>query len=248
MPFNIQEFRSEVDNRGMMRTNKFLVDFPVPPKLAPGILTGGSRSLSMYCKSAPLPGIGLLTQDIYRYGYGPIERRPYGTVVNDIMFQFYVDGDNLIRGWFRNWIRLIINPDSAKGINSTFTLTGQNAYELSYKEDYAADIRITSFTPEGTPKISVVLIEAYPNFVGDVVQDWDHKQQNMILPVAFTFRDWYEDSIPGTNSGTQTALVQSKPLSTPTLAPQPKFFNPNVDLDTSGAMPIGVPTKFGIRI
>jgi hypothetical protein len=196
MAFNVSEFRSAIDDKGLMRTNKFLVQFPIPAKIRSQLPdTFQGQKLSFFCKSMPLPGIGILTNDIYRYGYGPLERRPYGTVVNDIMSQFYVDSENMVRRWFRNWTRLIINPDTSKGINSTWSVTGQSAYEISYKEDYAVDIRITAFDPEGIPRVSVVLIEAYPNFVGDIVQDWEHKNQNMIMPVAFTFRDWYEETI-----------------------------------------------------
>jgi hypothetical protein len=198
--FNAQEFRSIVDDMGLMRTNKFLVRFPIPNKIASVIPESAMGSnLSFFCKAAPLPGLGILTQDIYRYGYGPIERRPYGSVVNDIMFQFYVDSENMIRKWFRSWIRLIMNPDSGKGMNSTYDQTGQSAYEFSYKEDYAVDVNIIAFDQEGNPRISVTLIECFPNFIGDITQDWDHKNQNMIMPVAFTFRDWYEESISDTS-------------------------------------------------
>jgi hypothetical protein len=76
---------------------------------------------------------------------------------------------------------------------SKFRTTGQDAYEFSYKTDYAVDVRITSFDPEGNPVISVVLCEAYPNYIGDVQQDWEDKNSNMILPLSMTFRDWYEE-------------------------------------------------------
>jgi hypothetical protein len=256
MPFDVQEFKSVIQDFGLMRNNKFLVQFALPPKLTSVLSeTNSGQILSMFCKAAPLPGIGILTQDIYRYGYGPIERRPYGTVVNDIMFHFYVDGSNIIRKWFRNWIRIIINPDSAKGINSTFPLTGQNAYEVGYKEDYAVDVRVVLFTPEGLPKISVTLIEAYPNYIGDIHQDWDDRNTNMLLPISLTFRDWYEDSLPDMNSGSPTAAIQANsPLlqsTTPFIQnvniQQFPFFNPNINLDTSGAVPLGVQTPFGIR-
>ena len=208
MSFNIQQFRSAIDDKGLMRTNRFLVQFPLPPKIASVVPESfNGMNLSLFCKSAPLPGIGILTQDIYRYGYGPIDRRPYGSVVNDIMFQFYIDAENMIRKWFRAWTRLIMNPDSQKGINSTWSQTGQSAYEFSYKEDYAVDIRITAFDPEGYPRISIVLIEAYPNFMGDIVQDWEHKNQNMIMPMTFTFRDWYEESL--STSGDLISVVNT---------------------------------------
>jgi hypothetical protein len=119
--FNIQEFKSVLDgNRGLLRNNRFLVEFPPPRKLQDTLNQGLSQPfgnvLSFYCKGAPLPGIGILTSDVYRYGYGPIERKPYGTVVNDAMMHFYVDGNNQVRRWFRQWVRLIVNADMKDGI------------------------------------------------------------------------------------------------------------------------------------
>lgn len=269
MPFNVQEFKSAVDGNGLMRNNKFMVNFPLPAKLS-SIMTGvnSNQLLSMYCKAAPLPGIGILTQDVYRYGYGPIERKPYGTVVNDIMLHFYVDGNNVIRQWLRSWVRSIINPDTSKGINSTYATTGQSAYEIGYKSDYAVDVNIVAFDSQGLPKISIVLIEAYPNYIGDVHQDWEDKNTTMMLPISLTFRDWYEDSLQDSGAPSITSFSQSLgldssgdiPLGTIATAPATigasltpfsptitNFFNPNVDLDTSGVMPIGVQTPYGIR-
>lgn len=197
--FNVQEFKSVIEgNRGLLRNNKFLVEFPPPRKLQ-GVLNLGvgapfGNVLSFYCKGAALPGLGLLTSDVYRYGYGPIERRPYGTVYNDEMMHFYVDANNQVRRWFRQWTRLIVNCDMQNGITSKNNVTGQDAYEFSYKSDYAVDIRITSFDPEGNQVISVVLCEAYPNYIGDTMQDWDDKNSNMLMPVSFTYRDWYEEN------------------------------------------------------
>lgn len=207
--FNVQEFKSVIDgNKGLMRNNKFLVQMPAPRLLrgvlSPGVGNSGGEVMSFYCKASPLPGLGILTQDIYRYGYGPIERKPYGTVVNDAMMMFYVDGNNMVRKWFRHWIRLIINPDTEQGINSTYSVNNAKAYEMAYKDEYAVDIRVTAFDPEGNEVISVVMVESFPNFIGDVMQDWDDKHSNMIMPVSITYRDWYEDTVttPGTRPTT----------------------------------------------
>lgn len=192
--FNVQEFKSTIDaNSGLLRNNRFLVEFPEPRALQ-GKLSNSARQVPFYCKAAPLPGIGILTQDIYRYGYGVIERRPYGMVFNDAMLHFYVDGANVVRGWFRNWINVMVNPGIENGISSKSRITGYSAYEHSYKTEYATDVRITSFDSEGNPKIRVVLSEAYPNYVGETYLDWDDKNQNMLLPISLTYRDWYEES------------------------------------------------------
>ena len=198
--FNIQNFKSAIDsNKGLLRSSHFLVDIPVPVKLR-GILNQNSLStngndLAFYCKAAPLPGIGVLTDDIQRYGYASSDRRPTGVVYNDAMLQFHVDANNKVRKWFRSWFKLIVNPDSRNGINTISNINGASAYEMSYKQDYAVDVRVTSFDPEGNPVISIVMVDAFPNYVGETMQDWDAKNQNMLMQVSFTYRDWYEESI-----------------------------------------------------
>lgn len=191
--FNVQEFRSVIESKkGLMRNNRFLVSIPSPRKLR-GKLGTSERDMELFCKAAPLPGIGILTQDIYRYGYGPIERMPYGTVFNDVMLEFYIDADSMVRGWFRNWINLIVNPSMGQGIDTENKVTGFKSYEFSYKEDYQVDIRITAFSPEGKAAINVVICDAYPNYIGETHQSWEDKNTNMVTPISFTYRDWYEE-------------------------------------------------------
>lgn len=199
MAFDIQEFKSIVNhNGGLKRANHFLVEFPVPRGLTKVItpFTGGSNGiLSYYCKTAVLPGIGILTQDIYRYGYGPIERKPYGTIVNDAMVAVYIDGNNRVRTWFNHWTRLVVNSHTERGIMSMNSVNAANAYEFEYKQNYAVDIRVSAFDPEGNETTRVVLVEAWPNFIGDIMVDWDAKNTHMIMPISLTFRDWYEETI-----------------------------------------------------
>lgn len=191
--FNVQDFKSTIESKGgLLRNNRFLVSIPAPRKLV-SPLGKDERAMELFCKSTPLPGIGILTQDVYRYGYGPIERMPYGTVFNDAMLEFYVDSSGMVRKWFRQWVTLITNPSMPEGIKSKSRTTGNQAYEFAYKEDYQVDIRITAFNSEGQPAINVILCAAYPNYIGETHQNWDDKNSNMITSVSFTYRDWYEE-------------------------------------------------------
>jgi hypothetical protein len=186
--FNINQFRSVIhDNNELLGTNKFLVQFPEPA----GAVLQDARTLSFYCKTATLPGIGLLTSDTAQYGVGPIERKPYATAVNDCLFQFYVDGDGKIRKWLTGWMKLITNPYTNRGMSSK-SAQGLVPYEFQYKDQYAVDITVTVFDSEGKEQIKTTLIEAYPNYIGDTSLDWQEKNNLMTVPVAFTYRDWYE--------------------------------------------------------
>jgi hypothetical protein len=201
--FNIQDFKSIFDrNGGLKRISHFQVEFPVPRSMVsvvnPSMGSSSSGLMSFYCKSASLPGIGILSSDVHRYGYGPIERKPYGTVVNDAMLAMYVDGNNRVREWFNHWTRSIINTHTKKGMGGTsseYSVTNANAYEINYKTEYAVDLQITAYTPEGKPTTKVVLNEAWPNYIGDIMLDWEGKNTHMIMPISMTYRDWYEDTI-----------------------------------------------------
>lgn len=189
--FNIQNFKAILEgNKGLLHNNSFLVEFPRPAKLE----SETNKEMMFYCKSAPLPGIGILTSDVIQYGTGPIERKPYATVVNDAMMYFYVDGAKKVRTFFKDWVGLIINPNSKNGMTGPNRRNAQ-PYELAYKKDYQTDITITAFNKEGKAITKVVLIEAYPNYIGDVMLDWSDKNTLMMLPVSITYRDWYEETI-----------------------------------------------------
>lgn len=207
--FNVQNFKSVIDsNQGIMSTNKFLVEIAVPRGLQ-NILQeksedGSNGTMSFYCKSVFLPGVGLITTENYRFGYGPLQRKPYGTVFNDIMCMFYVDGMQIVRNWFNNWIRLISNPTSSfadagdEGVGMMSKYRGvQNPYEMSYIDQYAVDMFINVYRDTGELINRVQVGSAYPNFVGDIALDWDAKNSMMILPVAFTYIDWLEVPMTG---------------------------------------------------
>jgi hypothetical protein len=209
--FNVQEFKSVIDRGGGLKLgSRFLVEFPVPEYLernrrVKNNVGGRAGKLSFYCKAAAIPGIGVMSADVYRYGYGPIERKPYGTVFNDVMMMFYIDGEGQVDEWMYEWVRSIINFNMANGIGGEFYNMDPSAefvrgagpdvepYFFRYKKEYAVDLKITTFDPEGRFEKAIVLSECYPNYIGDKQVDWDEKNQLTMLPVSFTFKDWYPE-------------------------------------------------------
>lgn len=218
MSFNIQNFKSVLDqNDGLVRISHFKIEVPTPRGMknvsaaqvpttgnstidtilntydyyTGGVHPYGTYLLPFYCSSAILPGLGILTSDIYRYGYGAIQRKPYGVVFNDMMCSMYLDGKGNIKNWFNNWTSLIINTNTSKGINSKAKISGAYAYEFGYLEDYAVDLNVIGYTPEGKEAVVITLTEAYPNFIGDIQLDWRAKNTNALMQVSFTYKDWF---------------------------------------------------------
>lgn len=208
--FNINEFKTMIEKNGeLLHPNKFMVQFPKPNglvgvstqsaaqdgRLTVGI-TGSNDDLSYYCKSAILPGIGIDSNTISKYGYGPLERFAKGTLVNDALFHFYVDSNNQVRSYFVKWMRLITGAHSQYGMSTSLDNTGRMPYEVGYKEDYSVDLTVTTYDQQGKEIIRTTLIDAWPNYIGDISVDWSDKNNYMLMPIAFTYRDWYEDTVP----------------------------------------------------
>lgn len=195
--FNIATFKSSVAKNGVMRNNKFLVRIPMPYGMtfarteAKSRLQNTSRLLELWCESANIPGVALAANEIRRYGYGGIEKKPYVSVVNDVNFSFISDGSGEIWAFFQQWARMIVNYDMRKGINQQTGMLGQTPFELSYKYQYVSDIDVIVFDETGKEVLTVVLREAYPIFVGDVQLNWGDTNNIARIPVTMTIYDWY---------------------------------------------------------
>lgn len=214
--FNVENFRSAVSRKGMMKTNKFFVRMYAPRGMAGTSLPTTARTLEFWCESTNIPGVSLNVTEVRRYGYGNIEKKPYVSQNNDVTMSFFGDADGVIWSYFQQWLRLIVNYDMRSGINTaTGLIAGQTPFKLAYKEDYAVDIHLSVFNDIGEETIHVVLREAYPIFVGDVQLNWGDTNNIMRIPVTFAVYDWYNDklSINATTGqrGVQQSLITQAP-------------------------------------
>lgn len=229
--FNVQTFISSVSKNGVMRNNKFLVRIPMPRGMlqssASNRLQSTSRFIELWCESTNIPGVSLSTNEIRRYGYGNVEKKPYVSINNDVNFSFLSDGDGEIWSFFQQWIRMIVNYDMRNGIDpqgrKNGVLAGQNPWELAYKYEYVSDVEVIVFDEQGHDVLTVVLREAYPTFVGDVQLNWGDTNNIARIPVTMTVYDWYnidqtfdrQDSPPLIRAQNQTTPRSDLPSNNP---------------------------------
>jgi len=209
--FNVNEFRSEITKKGILKNNKFLVRMYAPRGFNSS-LSNTVRFLEFWCESANIPGVSLSATEVRRYGYGNIEKKPYVTMNNDVTMSFLGDAQGIIWTFFQQWIKLIVNYDMRNGITgSTGVTSGQAPFELSYKEDYAVDIHLSIFDDLGNEAIHVLLREAYPIFVGDIQLNWGDTNSIMRIPVTFAVYDWYNENF-SQNSATGPSQPTTAPI------------------------------------
>lgn len=243
--FNLNTFRSNLNkNNGLLKNNKFMVRMYAPQGFKNSRaqeLNETARFMEFWCESANIPGVSLNVNEVRRYGYGTIEKKPYASLNNDINMSFLGDAKGAIWTYFQQWLRLIVNYDMRRGIFAeTGMMPGQSPFLMSYKDDYAVDIYLYVFDDRNNEIFRIVLRDAYPIFVGDVQLNWGDTNSLMRIPVTFTVYDWYNDKIEITSPENEQSLRQS--------------FNPNSLLDltqqTAGraAQIVGAATAFQNQI
>lgn len=191
--FSIASFMSEINNRGVLRPNQFVVTVGTPKCMA--LSTTEGKVLTMRCESASIPDITLATQEIMRYGYGPMESTPYTAVFSGVNLTFVLDRTSFIYRFFNRWMQSVVNFNLDGGsMDSTFTTNGSvrntlNAYEVGYKDDYTTSVNITVFDEETVPRIQTTLHSAYPKAISAVDLNWGSTDV-VRMNVALAFREY----------------------------------------------------------
>lgn len=170
---DIKEFRSSFTGE-LAKPSRFKVIVNLPPDLPTNI---DSRTLSMRCENAILPGRTLATSD-HRI-YGPTEKYPYQTTYEDIALTFICDSNMIEKSAFDAWIEKI-NPS-----------TGWN---FEYKANYAMPITIIQYDNGKNEVHKVELIDAFPVSVNQLDLDWSSDAPYHKLSVVFAYHYWKSES------------------------------------------------------
>jgi hypothetical protein len=175
--------------KGFARPSQFYIEIAPPYMMrADG---EDARTLAFLCESANLPGVSFATSEIRRYGYGPVERKPYAPIFVDTTMTFLTDASGLVQKFFYKWMNGIIKFDEpvygAVGQAGDFQL---NPFEVNYKDQYMTDILVTTVDEANNDIINVRFKEAYPIFMGDVNLGWADTDSISRLPITFTFFNW----------------------------------------------------------
>lgn len=148
MPLNIKEFKSAIHKYDLERPNLFAVDITIPSFLrsykdAPELINKAENGklISLFCKSANLPGMNIITADAQRYGIGPSIKMPVRGSLNDISLTFLNDSRSYVYGFFYTWIQSIYPQTQNIG-----TIPGADqTYVHPFKKDYQTSMNITTY-------------------------------------------------------------------------------------------------------
>lgn len=227
--FSINEFRSELNVNGVLRSHSFTMVMRPPKMFATndqfkdvfGDETFGDpiknpdlRNLVMRCESIVVPGVNFFTSDnIRRYGYGPIERRPYLPQFNPITATFVVDRAAEVIRFFHLWNNGIMNHDVFAGGFNGSPNSVSKPYFLRYKDDYICpQLTIFVYDEKFQQSFVVKLRDAYPLTTTDISMSWGLTDDVIRYSVTFMYTDMAIDfKSKGTGGGKILESAESVP-------------------------------------
>jgi len=177
MPFNVQEFRSQLQMGGA-RNTLFEVVLPFPG------YAGGSASsqkLAFMCKSSQIP-----PQDI-----GFIEVPYFGRkikVAGDRTFPEWQitiinDEDFIVRDAFERWHNAL-----------NYHVANLRAQQAATLIQYQVDAKVTQYAKTGEPLKVYTFVGVFPTNIGAIDLGWDTTDQIEEFPVTLQYQWWNTDT------------------------------------------------------
>jgi hypothetical protein len=193
--FRINEFMSEINKRGVMKTNLFNVMIAMPACMkSKSKNQDRTNILSLRCSGASIPGVNLIGKDFQKYGYGLSERFITNAILNDITLEFVVD-QKFVMDFFEEWTLGITDYSRLKSMDYKATsadnvlLSGKRPYFTNYKSNYTTTILINVYDETAERIKTVELTEAFPTRINAVNLNWDEQNRLAKLIVSFNYRD-----------------------------------------------------------
>lgn len=188
MPFNIDVFKDNAGKDGFLKSNKFELIIPTLPS-ALSVDPETARNLRFMCDATSLPGIMHSMNENRRFGYGPVERKPFAPTFNDLMVDILVDGKSNTWRVFYKWLQLVMNS-SIDTLNTGDRNTGLNTFEVNYKSVYRKNIELDVYNDIGEISTKIIFNEAFPTSIMERPLNWGSTEL-LRIQTNWTFHTWY---------------------------------------------------------
>lgn len=198
--FNINSFLSEVINNDVLPSHSYLVTFSPfrtgydENKLLTDFVINKRNTLMMRCESIILPTPSLLEEEnIRRYGYGPVEKVPYGVQFSDVSMTWLVDSNSEIIDFMHQWMNTIVMHDSpganmAQSSEKRGGLGGYRPFEVGYKDGYTNPIvRVYVYNRQLQTVTEYEMFDVFPMNIQSMNLAWSDENQVQKLTVNFAY-------------------------------------------------------------
>lgn len=194
MPFNLEQFRTKINENGLFQANRGILRILPPQAL---LARGRLNEIEYLIDSFSLPGVSWASSDgIRRYGYGIVESRPYVPIFTDLPITIMTDNDADAYSFFYDWTNQVVNYDFTDGIVGV--RGSLNTYEVGFKEDYCSpEAQALCFNEKDELILVFTMRDVYPTSLDQVPINWSSSNEISRLGVNLHFTDFvmkYQDS------------------------------------------------------
>jgi len=173
MTFSSQNIIASLNKSGIAKASHFEVQITGVGQ------SDAERDMMFRCDTAELPGRTIATAE-HRV-YGPVQKIPYGTLVNDTTLSFLLSEDMREKEYFEQW------ADKIVGANTFGQSNGK--YNVEYYDTITGQVTIRQYGEAGQLSSVHSLIEAYPISIAPVSMTWSDEAAAK-LSITFAFRDY----------------------------------------------------------
>jgi hypothetical protein len=162
MPFNISNFKSNLEDYGYLKNNHFQVSLRPPT-----VIRGGNNvanQMRFRAESVKVPGISILSADISRYGAGPTQKQPYSAQFGENSISILCDKNGEIWNFWYNWTQAIFQFNG--------NISSVPSYLTDYKDNYSTTTEIIMYDQEGNPVRTIDMFQSFPTSISDVSLNW----------------------------------------------------------------------------
>jgi len=198
MPFNISNFKSNIESYGILQSNKFEMYIRPPNILFNTSINDGNNEITMNdltrllkfrAEDVRVPGISLLTADIARYGVGPTFKFPFNNLINEINVTFLSDRYGFIWQFWHNWMKAIFDFNGLDDA-TTGARNRQPTYTTEYRDNYSTEMQIIIYDNTGEDYIKINLHKVFPISFRDIMLDWGNNNELLSISVNLSFTEF----------------------------------------------------------
>lgn len=199
--FTISNFRSEIESGSVLPSHSYLVTFS-PFRTGPEtavlnqMISAYRDPLTLRCENVVLPTIQLIEEEnLRRYGYGTVEKVPYGVQFGDLTLTWIIDRYSQLPDFFHQWMNSIVSYESKgglmrEGVNTRPGLSSRGAFEMGYKDDYACPVlTVNVYNQQLVAVADYIMYDVFPLNIQSINLSWTDENQYQKLTVTFAFID-----------------------------------------------------------
>ena len=198
--FNLNSFLTEVLNQDVLPSHSYLVTFaPFRSGFSENqpltnFVTNKRSTLLLRCESIILPTPSLLEEEnIRRYGYGPVEKVPYGVQFSDVSMTWLVDSKSEIIDFMHQWMNTIVmhdapNANMSQSSEKRDNLERYRPFEVGYKDAYTNPVvRVYVYNRQQEIVTEYELFDVFPMNIQSMNLAWADENQLQKLTVNFAY-------------------------------------------------------------